>query len=127
MNLWADNFSKAEYIMQLDTDSVFNFPDVHLHEFVVPQEVYEWSPEGRPWNVWKVCCDGIISVVGTNLNLLFDFGRLNVSSTSFSVVQIALCRRHITLSLGVVFVNDFMSPKTLTFTCRTIAIQIVAR
>eukprot|EP00670_Eutreptiella_braarudii_P006992 CAMPEP_0174281234 /NCGR_PEP_ID=MMETSP0809-20121228/1586_1 /TAXON_ID=73025 ORGANISM="Eutreptiella gymnastica-like, Strain CCMP1594" /NCGR_SAMPLE_ID=MMETSP0809 /ASSEMBLY_ACC=CAM_ASM_000658 /LENGTH=1288 /DNA_ID=CAMNT_0015374639 /DNA_START=68 /DNA_END=3934 /DNA_ORIENTATION=- len=27
--------------------------DVHLHEFVVPQEVCEWSPEGRPWNIWK--------------------------------------------------------------------------
>ena len=26
VNLWADNFSKAEYIMQLDTDTVFNFP-----------------------------------------------------------------------------------------------------
>ena len=26
VNLWADHFCKAEYIMQLDSNTVFNFP-----------------------------------------------------------------------------------------------------
>ena len=51
VNLWADNFSKAEYIMQLDSDTVFNFPVTRQTFFDSDGRPFLpfWSEISSPW------------------------------------------------------------------------------
>jgi hypothetical protein len=51
VNLWADNFSKAEYIMQLDSDTVFNFPVTRQTLFDAAGQPFMpfWEAQPAPW------------------------------------------------------------------------------